>query len=295
MFYFGLIFVCSAFQLAQSFPVEQVHEERLQREDLLSMYFVNLKSLQEEEKWQEIVALGSLALEESQGVERFQIMDQLVSTHFRLGNFSEAVEKAQELSALGKRLGDPILVIDSLYKLSAAIRGNAGSVSDSQAQRRLFEEARSLAANALILYQESRVEDPFLKAKILFNAGAAECDDVEGDCKKGVAMYEEALTLFETFKGEFYADYRQRLLIRLGKAYFLQNNLNRTQIIVDQLESQLLEKRTGMHLRYLKAQLLIAKGLREEALQEARIGLQDGIELDAKADIARFQNFLLGM
>ncbi len=293
MIYFGLVFVCSAFQLPQAFSVKQVQEERLQREDALSIYFANLKSLQEEEKWQEIIELGSLALEKSEGIERFQIIDQLVSTHFRLGNFSQAMEKAEELSTLGERLGDPILVINSLYKLSAVVRGNAGSMLDSQVQRRLFEEARSLAARALSLYRESKIEDVILKAKILFNAGAAECDDVEGDYKKGIAMYEEALTLFKTSEEEFYIDYRQRLLIRLGKAYFLQNDLGRTQIIIDQLESQLLKKRTGMHFRYLKAQLLRAKNLKSQALQEAEIGLKIGVELEAKADIARFQNFLL--
>ncbi len=255
-------------------------------QDIVQVYFANLSELQQEENWSEIIALGKRALVRSEGKELFEILDQMVSTYYRLGYFLEAEASAEALLELGKTLEEPSLLIDSLYKSSAAVRGKAGSYPE------LFKKARSLAEDALSIYEKEGLDDPVLKAKILFNAGAAECDDLAGDYKKGVKMYEESLFLFSE-EGDLYADYSQRLMIRLGKAYFLQGDPEESLAIIEKLESENLEKRTKMHVRYLKAQVLLFLGTYLGALEEAEEGLQTARSLQAKADMQRFEKLLV--
>jgi len=236
-------------------------------------------SLKKEEKWEQIVALGEGALLGTIGPqEEFAIRDQLVSSYFRLGEFAQAKKHAESLLILGQILNQPELVADSLYKFSAALRGE-----------QQFNDARKFAKDALELCLASCPTNDALKAKILFNAGAAECDDLNGDCAKGIAMYQEAITLFTAVKDE---DYRQRTLIRLGKAYLLTGNIQESRKIIEELERLQSEERTKMHFYYLKAQVLIAEDLHAEAKHAALEGKEIATRLHAKADIQRFEQLL---
>jgi tetratricopeptide (TPR) repeat protein len=249
-------------------------------------YLMSVKELQQEEKWDEIISLGKRALEQSEGKERFIILDQMVSTYFRLGDFLAAEESSEDLLALGESLEDAGLLVGSLYKFSAAVRGKAGS------QEELFEKARSLANRALIEYEKNRLDDPILRAKVLYNAGAAECDDPKGDYKRGALMYKEALSLLAKHSVE-YDDYSHRLMIRLGKAYLLQGDSAASLVLLEGLEKESLEERTRMHMRYLKAQVLCSRGSYELSIEEAEKGLLTAVKLRAKADLKRFEKLLV--
>ncbi len=263
---------------------------------VVSHYFAELETLKSAERWEEIISLGEDALTEGRKEscmtpeQEFAIIDQLVSTYFRLGNFEKAKQRAKFLLVIGSTLRDqPALVVDSLYKCSAAIRGEAGSISHPEQRRKLFVDARRFARHALELCNASCSTHDALKARVLFNAGAAECDDLEGDYSAGISMYEKALILFTALKEE---DYQQRTLLRLGKAYLLQGDIHKSRQIVETFQYLEPEQRTRMHFYYLKAQLLMVEGLCEEAEQVARDGMEMAIKLHAQADAHRFEQLI---
>lgn len=261
----------------------------------INQYFAQLESLKKEEKWEKITYLGEEAL--SNGKKdfsltkelEFAIVDQLVSTYFRLGNFAKAKNHAESLVTIGLSLNQPERIADSLYKFSAAIRGEADSKSHPEEQKQLFNDARKFVHQALEVCHSSCPANASLKAKILFNAGAAECDDPSGNYAYGITMYQEALKLFTALGEE---DYRQRTLLRLGKAHLLQGDLTKSQQVIEEFQHLQPELRTQMHLYYLQAQVLKAENLTKEAAQIAIEGLAIAIQLNAKADIHRFEQLI---
>lgn len=256
-------------------------------------YFFQIESLKKNEQWEEIVRLGENAQEKCNQLKdlkkEFEIADQLVSTYYRLGNFEKAKEKANCLLNIGNELGIPELIIDAFYKTSAAIRGQAGDAADVNLQKQLFIEAKNLANAALKLCDEQCHANKGLKAKVLFNAGAAECDDPTGNLSEGVKMYNESIIYFKDLKEE---DYRQRTLIRLGKAYLLQGNIKASREIIEEMKVTDMQVRTKMHLFYLDAQVLKEEGNIHRALKRAKEGKEMGIQLHASADVNRFDQLI---
>ncbi len=258
-------------------------------------YFSQLEALKKEENWKEIVRLGEEALKTGTHAipltkdQAFSITDQLVSTYFRLGDFVKAKTHAECLLSLGSNLKNPELVADSLYKFSAALRGEAGSLEDPEEQRQRFQEARKFVYQALDLCKASCSMNYALKARILFNAGAAECDDPQGDRAHGIFLYQDALKLFVELREE---DYRQRTLLRLGKAYLLQGEIAHSRQVLQEFQTLQPEPRTKMHFYYLQAQVLRREGFPSAALQTARDGMAIAVQLQAKADMQRFEQFL---
>lgn len=254
-----------------------------------STYFEQVEGLKKSEDWEKIIELGEQTLIEEKGElslnQQFAIADQLVSTYFRLGDFDNAKKHAESLIHLGAALNQPELVATSLYKFSAAIRGEASNTTNPELQQQLFSDARNTANQALEICPADRA----LKAKILFNAGAALCDDPKGNYLKGIAMYEEAVDHFTAVKDE---DYRQRTMLRLGKAYLLAGQLSKSHQIVQAFDDLQPEERTKMHMLYLKAQVLIAEKLNEQAEEAALKGKEIAVRLHAKADIQRFDRLI---
>ena len=273
--------------------------------NFIESYFFHLKALQKEEKWQEIISRGVKAIKQCQVngdlLSEFSITDQLVSSYFRLGHYmtarimgerliqiADSLQKSEQSSEVVQEMVSE-LVIDSLYKLSASIRGLAGASQDENQQRELFIQARELMKRALAdcsLYCPNNIG---LKARVLFNAGAAECDDPQGDFSHGIAHYKDALELFTDLQEE---DYRQRTLIRLGKAYFLMGDLEKSQAIITEVKQLELEIRTRMHLYYLEAQVIKGEGYFIEAKSCAEIGREIALQLHAEADLHRFNHLL---
>ena len=86
-------------------------------------FFEKLPSLLQEENWEDVVLSGErVLLNDISNEERFTVLDQLLSIYFRLGLFEKAKEKANKLVDLGTLLKQPVAIVDSFYKLSAALR-----------------------------------------------------------------------------------------------------------------------------------------------------------------------------
>ncbi|MES2199446.1 MAG: hypothetical protein V4489_04690 [Chlamydiota bacterium] len=251
---------------------------------------MKLSPLLQEEKWEEIVLLGEKALQEDiSSSEKFTILDQLISCYFRLGLFDEAKERAGELVILGELLNQPHSVVDSFYKLSVALRGAADSEKDPVKKRQLFSECYSAIEKAFTICEERCGENKALRSRVLFNRGAVCCDDPMGDVHLGISCYKEAISLFKELNE---IDYTQRMLIRLGKAYFLVRDFKQSRQMIEELKAESLEKRTWMQLLYLEAQVCLEEKNRERALEVALQGKEIAISLHAQHDISRFETFI---
>lgn len=266
------------------------YNETIDQNDPISLYFASLNSLIKEENWEEIITLGEKALQIAEIIEdeetEFKILDTLVSIYFRLGDFIEAKIKAERLVLLGISIDNSELVVESLYKLSAVIRAEANNYSAfPDVQQNYFAEAKVYANMAL----EMCPNNQFLKAKVLFNLGAAIADNPMDNQAEALSVFNEALDLFEQLREE---DYRLRTMIRLGKVYLSMNDLSSAQAIVDQLQWSFLDGRTKMHFLYLGAQVSAAAGNWTEACDKAKEGRMMAIILHAKADLERFDAFI---
>ncbi len=253
----------------------------------ISSFTRELPSLLQEEKWEEVVLLGEKALqEELPSLEKFIILDQLISSYFRLGLFEEAKEKANSLVILGETLNQPQAVVDSFYKLSAALRGAADSEKDPLKKRELFSECYFAIEKAFTICEEKCSENKALKARVLFNRGALHCDDPIGDVRLGITYYLEAISLFKELHE---VDFTQRMLIRLGKAYFLLGDFIQSRQVIEELKGETLEKRTYMHMLYLEAQVCLEEKNKKGALEIALQGKEMAISLHARHDLDRFE------
>lgn len=260
----------------------------------ISAYFNQIEQLKKEEQWHAIIFLGEKAIlacqRQGEIKKEFDVLDQLVSTYFRLGAFTQAQDKAKCLIALGEVLNDHELTINCLYKFSAVLRGEAGSIgSDKLKAQKLYNESRKYIHLALELCEQACPHHEALKARVLFNAGAVEADDPDGVLTQAIASYQEALKLFTSLNE---LDYQQRTLIRLGKAYLLQNDLTSSREVIDQLKKMQFDKRTEMHFLYLEAQVLAAKHRLEEALNQAGKAKEIALDLHAQADLRRIEELI---
>lgn len=273
--------------LSSAFAVENVDPKVLESRPV---FFQRVSSLFQEGKWEELALLGEKALEEGVSEpDRFIVLDQLVSTYFYLGFFEKAKEKANELVVLGEVLHKPEGVVDSLYKLSAALRGAADSEKDLIKQRELFSESLLAIEKAFVICEEKCSENKALRARVLFNRGAVLCDDPIGNVSLGIGYYKEAVALFKELKE---IDFTQRMLIRLGKAYFFVRDFEQSRAVIEELKKENLEKRTYMHLLYLDAQVCLQEGNVKEALSLALQGQEIAIFLHAQHDEKRFGFFI---
>jgi len=292
---FNILQIIFFFFLTMSLPLFAKESKKNAGMEAIQNYFTQVESLKKEEKWEEIISLGEKAFSyaEQENVitneQKFELVDQLASTYFRLGLFAQGKEKAKALLSLGNTILQDEFLVNSLYKFSAIARGEANITKNKQQQKELFAQAREFAQRALEICEISCANNAPLKAKVSFNAGAAIADDPEGDYAKAVPIYQEAIKIFTDANLN---DYRQRTLIRLGKLYLLLKNFDKSLEILEKLKSEDFEIRTKMHFEYSQAQVLFAKDRHEEALKIAQKGLKTAKKLLAKVDISRFHQLI---
>lgn len=261
-------------------------ENREQASLTRPVFFEKVSTFFHEGKWEELAFIGEIALqEEIADADRFIVLDQLVSTYFYLGAFDKAKAAAGQLVLLGETLQQSEQVVDSLYKLSAALRGSADSEENPDQQRVLFSESLSTIKKASAILEQTCKENKALRARVLFNRGAVYCDDPLGDLSLGIMDYQEAIRLFKELKE---IDFTHRMMIRLGKAYLLTRDLTKSRAMIQELKTETLEKRTYMHLLYLESQLSSEEGDHEGALSCAYEGKEIAVSLQAKRDEERF-------
>jgi|GEM_PF-741219 len=237
----------------------------------------DFESLKNEERWQEMAILGEKILDRNPTQEEeFKVLNQLVSSYFYLGDYSLALEKADKMLEIGVSLNDSNQLVTGLYKLSASLRGLAGKKNEEM----LFKQALEFCQRALSL-----CDDELLRAKVLYNLGAAKCDNPRGDYQSGIEDYQKALEIFSTF-GE--KNYHQRTLIRLGKAHLLKEDVEKTKTFLSQLDGKEMNKRTKIHLIYLQAQVQVLENL-PEAEKTIEQGKKLAKSLGASEELSRFE------
>lgn len=221
------------------------------------------------EQWPSLLEIGEKALEEHSDPK---IHARLASLYFYLGKYEEMKKHID--ACITESLDDESqeLLIRSLYLLSAYHRINKNYASAQHVIQKALTKARAY-------------NQPCLLAKVLFNAGAAEADDPKGDCELAQKYYEEALTYFSPD-----SDDAHRVLIRLGRIYFLKKEFYKLNPLLSNLSQTNLSPRTCVHFYYLSAQVALAKGMIEEAEKWIEKGLHLAKKMDMTKDYERLES-----
>ncbi len=254
-------------------------------------YLFNFDQLKKDENWKEITLLGNQALSNCSilPAQKAKIHAQLASCYYYLGDYESSANHASSCLEISECLDDPILLMRSLYLLSAHKRGegNKNAAIDPKQADQYFKEARSLIDKAFLYFDHCK--DDFIKAKVLFNAGAAHSDDPNGDLKIATQRYQEAIKIYRSL--EEYDDFA-RTSIRLGKVFLLQGKLDDLSSLLNKIDINLLPQKTKVHYQYLEAQYYVAI----EDYPKARFILLDAIKdakaLEMAADLDRLSRLL---
>jgi len=243
------------------------------------------------EKWDEILALGVIALDDAKKLgeiqEEAKICARLTSTCFYQGEYTKALEYVRRCHELSEEL-DPCLFLRALYLESAIYRAFAAKYDEKEGEE-LYLKAVEVGEKAANLYLDKKVDNVNLKGKIYFNLGAAHSDNPRGCLNKAKHCYTVALECFNHSRENEDA---VRTCIRLGKVFLLQHEYNLAQEVIDEIRPLVSTKRVSMHLDYLEAQLRLA--LKDYAFvrQLAQEGFSKAEALGAKEDRLRFMNLL---
>lgn len=255
----------------------------------LDTYFSKVEELKLNEDFKQLVLLGELALGDKKATftEVAKIHAQLASSYFYLGEHELSLEHANKCQLISEYLDDPNFLIRSLYLLSAHKRTEASLSTELEKQRELFQESKSLIHKAIKYF--NRCDCNFLKAKVLFNGGAAYSDDPNGDLEIAIQWYQEAISLFLSLNE--HNDY-YRTLIRLGKVWLVQKKYEDLKELLNKIDVSTLPKKTKVHYQYLEAQYYIA--INKYLLANAIIfdALESATDLGMKTEINRLNTLL---
>jgi len=240
---------------------------------LQGSYFETFAQLREKEAWAEIAILGEESLRGNPSSEEAaRIHGHLASSYFYLGQFAPAERHARACYETACRLRNPDEQAHGLYLLSATARA-----------RGEFAVAKAIAHLALPLAAGET------RAKALFNLGAAEAEDPQGDLAAAEAAYREAASLFEC------GEDRARCNIRLGKIHLLRGDLSSARALIESTLSTIQNERIRMHATYLVAQIEKGEGNLERAKESGEKALAAAMRLGAKKDAERIRSFLEGL
>lgn len=242
-------------------------------------YLDRFESLAKAEEWEEIIAEGTIALEQAKKEGHLQdeakICAQLTSSAFYLGDYAQALIYAKLCHELAEEFIDPTLYIRALYLESAICR----AFTD-------FTKAVELVEGAIQIYADKRLDNANLQGKLYFNLGAAHADNPKGDLIEAEKCYSKALECFTT------PDDLIRTRIRLGKVYLLEQKIDLAQQAIGAVRPQITTERLAMHADYLEAQIQLALNNIETATQFGKTGLIRAKALGAKEDELRFTSLL---
>lgn len=257
-------------------------------DDVIGNYFKNFEMLSKSEKWEEIIAQGSVALEIARKSNRHsdeaKICAQLTSTSFYMGNYDQALVHATRSHELAEKFEDSTLFIRALYLESAIYRALAAKEKIEAEQQVAYARAVEICEEAAQIYSETDVKNTNLKGKIYFNLGAAHADNSKGNLEKAENSYNIAIDCFKNVNA---MEDIIRTTMRLGKVYLLRNNYEQCQKVINEVRPLISGDRLSMHADYLEAQLKFALHDQVEAMKIARIGLEKAKILVAKEDESR--------
>ncbi|MCH9633397.1 MAG: hypothetical protein S4CHLAM7_01220 [Chlamydiae bacterium] len=249
-------------------------------------YSSNFNRLKEMENWSEILILGNQALIDNlmTEVQKAKTHAQLASCSYYLGDYDGCAKHANSCLEISECLDDPNMIMRALYLLSAYKRGEGNknaSVDPKQADQ-YFKEARSLIDKALQCFDYCK--DDFIKAKVLFNAGAAHSDDPHGDLEIAIPKYQEAIKIYQSL--EEYDDFA-RTSIRLGKVFLLQKRYAELLDLLNKMDISLLPTKTKVHYKYLEAQYFVAMLDYPKAQLVLLDAINDATNLGMETDLSR--------
>lgn len=231
-------------------------------------FFQDFPALRSQDRWTEITATGEEALNEASKEEAMKIHGILASSYFYAGDYETAGSHASHCYELACELADPDQEVHGLYLLSAIARAEGD-----------FSAAKSIAEEAL---EKSQGE---IRAKVLFNLGAAHADDPKGDLAAAEKHLREALTHFT------HMDDQHRTILRLGKIYLLLGKVEKAQELLQQAKPEIKTSRIQMHAVYLEAQIEKALGHSDLARKLIEEALAKAEKLGAAQDAKRYREF----
>ncbi|MRI32268.1 hypothetical protein EOPP23_04575 [Endozoicomonas sp. OPT23] len=219
------------------------------------------------------------AVKEKRYLAKAQIELQLSSSEFFLGNYSESLELAESAEAFAKQHSRWREYIESLYLKSGVYRGLGN------------DEAIIYGKRALVMLEQHRVDDNFLRAKILYNLGAAYCESAssEKDLNKAEQSFRKAFQLFSRQNNHYEM---VRVGLRLARVEYLRQNYINALVEIETIENHINGPRSKMLYHYQLAKVLLAMGKRQAAGVEAEKALDLADRLHATVDKTRIAKLL---
>lgn len=246
----------------------------------LENYALKIEQFKQDEDFNKIILLGELALNDKNVSFRdvIKIHTQLSSTYFYQGRYDLSLEHATKCQLMAEYLDEPSFLIQSLYLLSANKRALSTFSSNPTEKNDLIKDAKSYINKATKHLNQVNCE--YLKAKVLFNAGAAYTNESKKDLEIATHFFNDAVDIFLT-QGKF-LDY-SRTLIRLAHIYLLQKREDETLTFLKKINYSELTNKTKVHYHYLEAKYFIEI----KKFYSASSIILDAIELANKLEMTR--------
>lgn len=256
-------------------------------------FFEDIEKLQKEEKWKEIIDIGLQALQDAkndnQKNQEASISASLTSAYFYMGEYEQALVHSKRCRELSEKFSNPQLLIKSFYLESAILRTLAPKQITEKEKKWFYNEALSLAQDALKKYYWHQLNDLLLKGKIFFNLGAAHLDNPEGKIKDAELFFTKALDFFLEAGKE---DEILRTRLRLVKVMLLQQKYASAEDTLIGIRAMANSQRILMHTDYLEAQFFLKVKNMEKFFLTVRTGLSRAQCLSAKEDEQRFNDLI---
>jgi tetratricopeptide (TPR) repeat protein len=261
---------------------------------IIDRYFTQYPTLKKNERWREIIRLGHKAIKAATELlhheAEAQIALQLSTSFYYLGTYSKSLEQAQKASKIANEYSYERLIIKSLCQISANHRAFAHLTQNAEEIQKHFLLSQSKALEALEVYKEKTIKDPFLNAKVFYNIAAIEADFPQwGNQNKAHQYYKKAIVIFKILST---TEELNRSYIRLARFYHQQNNPKEAQNILNRIRSKLKHHRTLIHFELLQAEIHSSQNKIEPALDTAQHALKHAKRLHARQEIIRIQSLI---
>ena len=233
--------------------------------------------------WQVQINYGRKAIVQAIKEKRFlakaQIELQLSSSQFFLGNYAESLELVDSAVAFARQHFRWREQIEGLYLRSGIYRGMGDNDSITYGKQ------------ALEMLDQHRIEDSFLRAKILYNLGAAysEASGSARDLKKAEQAFRQSFKLFSS-QNNYYE--MVRVGLRLARVEYQRRNFINALIEIEAIEPYVNGPRSRMLYHYQLGKVLLGMGRQKDAGVEAEKALLFADQLHAVVDQARITELI---
>lgn len=238
-----------------------------------------------QENWDKLLNKGNEALAKSPltNPQKAEIHGRLASAYFYISNFEKVEEHAKACRHLAE--GDLSLNCKSLYLLSSYYRTIAQDPANAAEASTLFDTAKALIEEALVC----PVNDPFIEAKIFYNAGALASDKANPNLQAASLYYTKAMDIFQSLDKE---DEYNRTAIRQAKVLMLKKQYKKSHELIEKVRKTITRGRTYVHLAYIDAMLALKEGNHRKAREKAEEAVPHAKELKMRKDINQLTHLI---